>query len=376
MLPHVIRFALSQRFMTLVLALLLAGGGVWAFRELPIDAYPEISTTQVQVIVKAPGMGPLEVEQRITRPIETEVRGIPHQTMLRSITKYALAVVTIDFEDGTDIYWARQQINERIGQVLSKLPAGVEGGLAPITSPLSEVFMFMVEGPGYSNRALRSILDWMIRPRLLPVDGVADVNALGGEVKSFQVQPKPKALESYGLTIGDIIRAIRANNGNAGGDRIVRNNEVLLVRTLGQLRTQRDLAELTVASRKGVPVRLEEVASVGPGAMTRFGGVTRDGKGEAVQGLVLLRTGANGREGHRDGFFSTDLSAASSIQVVFRPALELHTNIYGMMVALLGTGTAGAIAYGDQVPVFFNDRGEDSPVHLLPASAKLIAIEI
>jgi len=296
MLAHIIRIALSQRLMALVIATLVVAGGLWAFAEIPIDAFPELANTQVQVIVKAPGMGPQEVEQRITQPIETEARGIPHQTMLRSITKYALAVVTIDFADGTDVYWARQQVNERIAQVLGRLPPGVEGGLAPITSPLSEVFMFMVEGPGYTNRDLRSILDWMIRPRLRSVDGVADVNSLGGEVRSFRVEPHPAALRSHGLTIADLSRAIRENNHNAGGDRLVRNQEVLLVRTLGQLTGVRDIAHVTVAARKGVPVRVRDVARVSEEAMIRYGGVTRDGKGEAVQGLVLLRTGANGRK--------------------------------------------------------------------------------
>lgn len=197
MLHKLIHFALQQRFLFSVLTLVLVGAGVRAFRELPVDAFPDISNTQVQVIVKAPGMTPEEVEQRITYPLETEVRGIPKQTVLRSVTKYALSVITIDFEDDADMYWARQQVAERINQVLAGLPDGVEGGLAPITMPLSDVYMFLVEGEGHSNRELRSILDWIIRPRLLSVDGVADVNALGGEVRSFQVEPDPARLKSY-----------------------------------------------------------------------------------------------------------------------------------------------------------------------------------
>ncbi|MDY0000465.1 MAG: CusA/CzcA family heavy metal efflux RND transporter [Polyangia bacterium] len=296
MLSSIVRVALSQRYVALLMATFLAVSGVWAFWDLPIDAYPDLSTTQVQVIVKAQGMTPLEVEQRITQPIETEVRGIPHQTGLRSMTKYALALVTIDFEDGTDIYWARQQVNERIGLVLGRLPAGVEGGLAPITSPLSDIFMFLVEGEGRTNRELRSILDWEIRPRLLPVPGVADVNALGGEVRSYQVEADPERLRAYDLTLADVERALRENNQNVGGDRIVSGDQVLLVRTVGQLRNRKDIAALTVASRKGVPIHVEDVASVSEGAMTRHGAVTRDGVGEAVQGLVLLRRGANGRQ--------------------------------------------------------------------------------
>jgi len=296
MLRSVIRVALSQRLLSIVLALSLVSIGIYSFNELPIDAYPDISTTQVQVIVKAPGMGSVEVEQRITYPIETTVRGIPNQTVLRSLTKYALSVVTIDFEEGTDIYWARQQVAERIASVLADLPDGVDGGLAPITSPLSEVFMFLVEGPGYTPRQLRSILDWMVRPRLLSVDGVAECNALGGEVRSFRVTPKPDALLAYGLSAADLAKAIRNNNRNAGGDRYVRHSEVLLVRTVGLLKTMEDIAGITVTTRKGVPIHVHDVATVTEGGATRYGAVTRNGKGEGVQGIVLLRTGANGRK--------------------------------------------------------------------------------
>ncbi len=294
MLNAVIRSALTQRLMVVLLALVLVGLGIWTYRELPIDAFPDISSPQVQVIVKATGMGPIEVEQRVTRPIEIEVRGIPRQTVLRSLTKYALAVITIDFEEGTDIYWARQQVSERIGQVLSDLPEGVEGGLAPITMPLSDVYMFLVEGDGYSPRELRGILDWIIRPKLLGVDGVADVNALGGEVRSFQVLPKPGKLKAYDLTVGDVARALARNNRNAGGDRFVKQDEVFIVRTLGQIRTMDDIRRITVAARDGVPIHVADLAEVREGAMTRYGGVTANGRGEAVEGLVLNRRGANG----------------------------------------------------------------------------------
>lgn len=296
MLGNLIQFALSQRLLFIVLTLVLAGVGFRAFRELPIDAFPDISNTQVQVIVKAPGMTPAEVEQRITYPLETEVRGIPRQTVLRSMTKSALAVITIDFSDGTDMYWARQQVSERINQVLSELPEGVEGGLAPITMPLSDVYMFLVEGEGYDNMELRGILDWIIRPRLLSVEGVADVNALGGEVRSFQVIPDPGALTAFNLTVGDLCSAIERNNRNAGGDRVVRNDEVLLVNTVGQLQTLEEIGLVPVAARDGQPVLVRDLAEVRLGALTRYGGVTGNGKGEVVEGLVLNRRGANGRK--------------------------------------------------------------------------------
>lgn len=296
MLNRLIQFALQQRFLFIILTVVLLGAGIRAFRELPIDAFPDISNTQVQVIVTAPGMTPEEVEQRVTYPLETEVRGISGQTVLRSVTKYALCVITIDFTDETDMYWARQQATERISQVLAGLPEGVEGGLAPITVPLSDVYMFLVEGEGYTNMELRGVLDWIIRPRILSVDGVADVNALGGEVRSFHVIPDPEKLKAFDLSISDVSEALELNNRNAGGDRFNRNDEVLLVGTIGQLKTMEDIKSVPVATRGERAVLIEDIAEVELGALTRYGGVTANGKGEVVEGLVLNRRGANGRK--------------------------------------------------------------------------------
>ena len=296
MLNAIIRFSLGQRLIILLGTALLLVAGFWAFRNLPIDAFPDISSTQVQVIMKAPGMAPEEVEQRVTYPIETEVRGIPRQTVLRSITKFALAVVTVDFADGTDIYWARQQVSERIGTVLAGLPEGVEGGLAPITMPLSDVYMFLVEGEGYSTMERRTILDTMIRPRLLSVEGVADVNALGGEVQSFQVRPDPNALQAYALTIDDVIAAVARNNRNAGGGQFVHHGAVHLIRTAGQVRSPEEIAGISITSREGVPIHVGDIGEVVVAPLPRFGGVVANGEGEAVQGLVLNRRGANGRK--------------------------------------------------------------------------------
>ncbi len=296
MLGHTIYFALAQKFLFVVLAGVLIAVGLKSFRELPVDAFPDISSVQVQVIVKAPGMTPEEVEQRITYPLETEVRGISRQTVLRSLTKDALSVITIDFADGTDMYWARNQVAERIGQVLAGLPEGVEGGLAPITVPLSDVYMFLVEGEGYTNMELRGTLDWIIRPRLLSIDGVADVNALGGEVKSYQVTPDPDALQAYGLTINDVSDALKANNRNVGGGQLLRNDEVLLVTTTGQLRDLEDIRGVPVATRGSRAIQVGDVAEVKLAAMRRYGGVTAHGQGEAVEGIVLNRRGANSRK--------------------------------------------------------------------------------
>ncbi len=295
MIAALIRFSLIQRLMVLLLAVALTAAGLWAFRTLPIDAFPDIASPQVQVIVKAPGLSPTEVESRITYLIETEMQGLPRQTVLRSVTKYALSSITIDFEDGTDIYWARQQVAERLNLVWGDLPAGVEGGLGPITTPLGEGYMYRVEGEGYSNRELRRIQDWVIRPRLRTVNGVADVNSLGGEVKVFEVVADPASLLAHGLTVANLQAALQANNRNAGGDRINRNDEVLLVRTVGQLKTIDDIRSITVASPKGVPIHVRDLAEVRINSLTRYGAVTADAQGEVVTGLALLRKGANSR---------------------------------------------------------------------------------
>lgn len=295
MIASLIRFSLIQRLMILLLATALTAAGLWAFKGLPIDAFPDIAAPQVQVIVKAPGLSPTEVESRITFPIEVEMQGLPRQTVLRSTTKYALSIIIIDFEDGTDIYWARQQVSERLNQVWSELPEGVEGGLGPITTPLGEAYMYRVEGEGYSNQELRRIQDWVIRPRLRTVDGVADVNSLGGNVKVFEVVASPESLLAHGLNLDDLQTALENNNRNAGGDRINRNNEVLLVRTAGQLRGLQDIRGITVAGRNGNPVHVGDVAEVRINSLTRYGAVTADAEGEVVTGLALLRQGANSR---------------------------------------------------------------------------------
>jgi len=295
MISGLIRFSLIQRLMLLLLATVLVIGGLWAFKTLPIDAFPDISAPQVQIIVKAPGLSPSDVESRITIPLEMEMQGLPRQTVLRSVTKYALSIIKIDFEDGTDIYWARNQVSERLNQVWGVLPKGVDGGLAPITTPLGEMYMYRVEGEGYSNSELRSIQDWVIRPRLRTVEGVADVNSLGGEVRAFEVIPDPEALVRFGLGLNDLKIALEKSNRNAGGDRIERGDKMLLVRTFGLLRNEDDIRRVAVATRNGVPILLGKLATVQIGSLTRYGAVTADGEGEVVTGLALLRKGANSR---------------------------------------------------------------------------------
>jgi cobalt-zinc-cadmium resistance protein CzcA len=295
MISRLIAFSLAQRLLILVLTAALLGAGLLAYRELPIDAFPDVSSTQVKIIMKAPGMTPEEVEMRITAPIEQELLGIPNQRVLRSQSKYAIADITLDFEDGTDIFWARQQVAERLNNVAGSLPPGASGGLAPITTPLGEMFMFTIEGDLPLDEK-RTLLDWVIRPQLRAIPGVADVNALGGLVKSFEVVPDPVALAARGISLQQLQAALEANNRNDGAGRLSDHEESLLVRSDGSVRTNDDVSAIVVASRNGIPVRVGDVAEVRTGSMTRYGTVTKDGRGEAVEGLVLGLRGANAQQ--------------------------------------------------------------------------------
>ena len=296
MLNRLVQFALSQRMFVLLATALLAGFGWYAFRNLPIDAFPDVSSTQVKVIMKAPGMTPEEIESRIAGPIEVEMLGIPRQRMLRSVSKYGLVDVTVDFEDGTDIYWARQQVSERLANIAGDLPSGISGGMAPVTTPLGEMYMFTIEADGMTLEERRTLLDWVIRPALRAVPGVADVNALGGKVHSFEVVPDPVKLAALGVSTAQLKSAIEANNRNDGAGRLGEGGEVLLVRSEGNIKTAEDLRSIVVSRKDGNLARLGDVAQVRDGSVTRYGVVTKDGKAEAVEGLVLGLAGANAQK--------------------------------------------------------------------------------
>jgi cobalt-zinc-cadmium resistance protein CzcA len=296
MFSRLVEFALSQRLLVAVFTLLLIGAGIAAFRDLPIDAFPDVSTTQVKLILKAPGMTPEEVEARIVTPIELEMLGIPNQRIMRSTSKYAIADITIDFNDGTDIYWARQQVSERLNNAMRELPAGISGGLAPITTPLGEMYMFTVEGDGVSLEERRTVLDWVIRPALRTLPGVADVNSLGGYARSFEVVADHTALAARGLSMAMLQQALETNNRNDGAGRLTDGDEALLVRIEGSIKTLQDVRNIVVASPGGNPVRVGDVAEVRVGSLTRYGVVSKDGSGEAVEGLVLGLRGANAQK--------------------------------------------------------------------------------
>ncbi|HEC05039.1 MAG TPA: efflux RND transporter permease subunit, partial [Thiothrix sp.] len=293
MLAKIIQFSLTQRILMLLVVVLLTGSGWMAFKATPIDAFPDVSTTQVKIIVKAAGMTPEEVEARVTSPIEVEMLGIPKMDILRSVAKYALTDITVDFVEGTDIYWARQQVAERLSAIWGDLPAGITGGIAPMTTPLGEMLMFTVEGGDASMTERRDLLDWVIRPALRTVNGVADVNSLGGKVRTFEVVPDDARMTSRGISLAQLSDALMRNNRNDGAGRLNDGEEVLLVRTEGSITSLDDINNIVVRPDAAEPVRVSNVATVQIGSLTRYGAVTQNGTGEVVEGLVLGLRGAN-----------------------------------------------------------------------------------
>ncbi len=278
-LDRLIAFSLTQGAFILGAALVLLAAGGYAALKLPIGAFPEIAPTQVKIIMKAPGMTPEEVESRVVRPLEAELLGIPNQVIMRARAKYAIADITLDFTDGTDIYWARQLVSERLAVMRENLPGTVEGGLAPISTALSEIFMFTLEGDGYSLEEKRSLLDWTIRPALRGIDGIADVNALGGRVLTYSVVPDQAAMAASGVSLCMLRETLEMNNSNDGAGRISEGEEALVVRSVGAAKGTRDLGERVITERDGTFIRISDVARVETGSLTRYGSVTRDGHG-------------------------------------------------------------------------------------------------
>jgi cobalt-zinc-cadmium resistance protein CzcA len=344
MLQRLVAFALSQRLFVVLSVLLLIGAGAVVLPSLPIDAFPDVSPVQVKVIMKAPGLTPEEVEQRITVPIELELLGLPNKKILRSITKYALADITVDFEDGTDIYWARNQVSERLSNISRDFPEGVNGGLAPITSPLGEMFMFTIDSPELSLAERRTLLDWTIRPALRTVPGVADVNALGGYVRAFETIPRNDALAARGISYDLFRRAIEANSRNDGAGRVNQGEDSALVRIEGSIRSIDDIRAIVVDTRDGIPIRVNDVARVKIGALTRYGAVTADGRGETVQGLVLGLRGANAGQLVRDvraRLAELQPSLPKSVSInVFYDRSRLVDRAVGTVVRALAEATA------------------------------------
>ena len=292
MLTSVIRFSLTQRLFVLIVALILMLAGARAWFAIPLDAFPDISPTQVKIILKAPGMTPEEIEAQITVPIETELLGIPQQSILRSTTKYAISDITLDFEEGTDIYWARQQVSERLSAVWDSFPEGVSGGVAPMSTPLSEIFMFSLENPNLSLLERRQLLEWEIRPLLRTVPGVADVNILGGYAKSFSISPNPAAMAAAGVSFAALQQAIVENNHNEGAGKLTIGTDTIIVRSEGRIDDIDELKQLVIKADNAKVYRLQDLADIQIGHLARYGAVTKDGN-ETAESLIIALKDAN-----------------------------------------------------------------------------------
>jgi heavy metal efflux system protein len=295
MLERLITAALHQRLLAFLGALALVGWGLNAYFKLPIDAFPDVAPIQVLVSMRAPGLTPEELESRVTAPIEIAMRGVPNLVSMRSTTRYSVALMTFEFAEGTDIYWARAQVNERLASAADQLPPGATGGLAPIVTPLGEVLMFTIVGGGLSLTEQRSLIDWTIRPALRGLPGVADVNVLGGFVRTFEVVPSPPAMAARGITVAMLDSALANNNRNDGPGRVRDGEEALLVRAEGRLRTLDDVKSVVIAARPTGIVRVGDVAEAHYGALPRNGVVARNGEGEAVWATVLGLRGSDAR---------------------------------------------------------------------------------
>jgi cobalt-zinc-cadmium resistance protein CzcA len=299
----ILAFSIRQRWLVMIAVFSAAVFGAWNFTRLPIDAVPDITNVQVQINSTAPGYSPLEVEQRITFPIETAMGGLPRLEYTRSLSRYGLSQVTVIFQDGTDIYFARQLVNERIQQVKDQLPASIQTAMGPISTGLGEIYMFTVEakpdarnakGETYSPTDLRTIEAWIIKPQLRTVPGVIEVNTIGGFEKQFHVLPDPARLMAYRLSFRDVMTALAANNANVGAGYIERNGEQYLVRTPGQVGNVEQIKDVVIGSRNGIPVRISDVADVREGKDLRTGAATLNGE-EIVLGTAMLLIGENSR---------------------------------------------------------------------------------
>lgn len=303
MIDRLLDFSIRQRWLVMLAVLAVGALGAWNFTRLPIDAVPDITNVQVQINASAAGYSPLEVEQRLTFPIETGMGGLPNLQYTRSLSRYGLSQVTVVFKDGTDIYFARQLVNERIQQVKDQLPPGIETAMGPVSTGLGEIYMFSVEakpgaksatGADYSPMDLKTIQDWIIKPQLRTVPGIVEVNTIGGYEKQFHVLPDPARLMAYKLGFRDVMSALAANNANVGAGYIERNGEQYLVRTPGQVGNIAEIRDIVIGSRNGVPVRISDVADVREGSELRTGAAMLNGE-ETVIGTAMLLIGENSR---------------------------------------------------------------------------------
>ncbi len=304
LLERIIVASIAHRWLMMTLTLALVAVGIWSFTRLPIDATPDITNVQVQVNTAAPGYSPLEAEQRITYAVETVMAGLPRMEQVRSLSRYGLSQVTVVFEDGTDIYFARQQVSERLQQVKSQIPVGLDPQLGPIATGLGEIFMYTIDadprarkpdGSPYTAADLRTLQDWVIRPQLRNVPGVTEVNTIGGFQRQVHITPDPARLRALGFTLEEVAQAVETNNQNVGAGYIERNGQQFLVRIPGQVTNLEEIGNIVLARREGVPIHVHDVAEVKDGPDLRSGAATQNGH-EVVMGTVVMLIGANSRE--------------------------------------------------------------------------------
>lgn len=297
---RIIQWSLQNRFIVLIASLLILAMGFVAATQIPLDAVPDLTNVQVQVLTNSPALGPEEVEQFITFPIENAMSGVPNVDEIRSISRFGLSAVTVTFHDGTDIYWARNQVNERLQRARENIPPGMgTPELGPIATGMSEIYQFEVRSkPGfnYSLSELRSILDWQIAFQLRSVQGVVEVNTFGGELKTYEIQVDPAQLQNYGISFADVFKALDENNGNSGGGYIAHGAEQRLVRGQGLVTSLEDIQNIVLESRDGTPIRIKDIGEARFAPMLRQGAVTRDGDREAVIGMVMMIMGGNSRK--------------------------------------------------------------------------------
>ncbi len=341
MIESILRLAIERRLLFLCSILLIVGVGVWSYQKLPIDAVPDITNVQVQINTAAPGYSPLESEQRITYPVETALAGLPNLSYTRSLSRYGLSQVTVVFEEGTDIYFARNLINARLGAIKSVLPPGLEPEMGPISTGLGEIFMYTVQaksdarmanGEPYTATALREIQDWIIKPQLAQVKGVIEVNSIGGYNKQYHVMPDPAKLLLYKVSVEEVVQALQANNDNRGAGYIERNGQQLLVRSPGQLATSEDIGNVIITEHDSVPIKIKDVAEIGIGKELRTGAATRDGV-ETVLGTAMMLIGANSRTVAQDVASKLDDIQASLPEGVVAEAVYDRTALVDKAIA-------------------------------------------
>jgi cobalt-zinc-cadmium resistance protein CzcA len=304
MIEKLMHLAMSNRLMVMILIAVIIGLGTLAFKTMPIDAFPDVTNVQVEIVSNAPGLSPLEIEKFVTYPVEMSMRGIPGLVTMRSITKYGLSVVTLVFGDDVDIYFARQLVFERLTSAKEELPAGVETGMGPIATAMGEIYQYTLQGPEPSDpnekvnyfTELRTLQDWVISPILKGLAGVNEINSFGGYLRQFQILLRPDKLLTYNVSVQDVFDAIAQNNQNVGGNVIETATEQYVIRGIGIIRDQADIGSIVLQSHDGVPIFIKDVAEISTGHAIRQGLAVKDGKGEAVGGVVLMLKGENSRD--------------------------------------------------------------------------------